>query len=141
MIGLGNHVLYFLALRKSHPVTIAAVLNLSPFWAAIVAFFIAKKAIPTSYAVFAGCLVVAFIGAILIAVSQVKDATFSLSSVVGLSPYWLFAVPVPILFALSGTLIAKWFSDYDEMACIAVTFLTASVVLISNYGGRFLRPI
>jgi drug/metabolite transporter (DMT)-like permease len=129
-IGLCNHVLYFLALRKSHPVIIAAVLNLSPFWAAIVAFLIAKKALPTSYAVFAGCLVVAFVGAMLIAVSQVKDATFSLSGVGGLSVYWLFAVPVPILFALSGTLIAKWFADYDEMACIAVTFLTASAVLI-----------
>jgi drug/metabolite transporter (DMT)-like permease len=130
VIGLANHVLYFLALSNADPITIAAVLNLSPFWAALVAFLVARKAVPTNYAVFGGCLISAFIGAMLIAISQTKGATFSWSGVRGLSPYWLFAVPVPILFALSGTLIAKWFADYDEMACIAVTFVTASIVLI-----------
>jgi drug/metabolite transporter (DMT)-like permease len=130
IVGLSNHVLYFLALSKADPITIAAVLNLSPFWAALVAFLIARKAIPTNYAVFFGCLTMAFIGALLIAVSQTKAVSLSLSSLRGLSPYWLFAVPVPIFFALSGSLIAKWFADYDEMACIAVTFVTASAVLI-----------
>jgi hypothetical protein len=32
--------------------------------------------------------------------------------------------------ALIGTLIGKWFLDYDEMAYIADTFVTASLVLI-----------
>ena len=125
LIGLANHVLYFVALSKARPITISAVMNLSPFWAALIALVIARKIIPTTYAVFFGCLAVAFGGAMLIAFSQMSDA-----SGLGGSFYWLFAVPVPILFALSGTLIAKWFADYDEMACIAVTFVTASVVLI-----------
>ena len=125
LIGLGNHVLYFLALSKARPITISAVMNLSPFWAALIALVIAKKIIPTTYAVFFGCLAVAFGGAMMIAFSQIGDTPGPRSSF-----YWLFAVPVPILFALSGTLIAKWFADYDEMACIAVTFVTASLVLI-----------
>jgi drug/metabolite transporter (DMT)-like permease len=130
LVGLGNHILYFVALGKAHPITIAAVMNLSPFWAALVAGVVARRTIPTSYGVFFLCLIVAFAGAMLIAVSQTRDATLSLSDLGGLSPAWLFAVPVPILFALSGTLIEKWFADYDEMACIAVTFVTASLVLI-----------
>jgi drug/metabolite transporter (DMT)-like permease len=129
-VGLANHVLYFLALSKADPITIADVLNLSPFWAALVALLVAKKAIPTNAAIFFGCLALAFVGAMLIAISQTKGGSLSLDGLRGLSPYWLYAVPVPILFALSGTLIAKWFADYDEMACIAVTFVTASMVLI-----------
>ncbi len=135
LLGLANHVIYFLAMSKAHPVTIAAVLNLSPFWAALVAFQIAKKVIPTSYTVFFACLAVAFMGAMLIAVSQTKGESFLLESLGGMSPYWLFAVPVPLLFALSGTLIAKWFADYDEMACIAVTFVSAALVLIPITAG------
>ena len=130
VIGLVSHVLYFIALSKAHPITIAAVLNLSPFWGAIVALVIAKKVISTSYVFFFSCLAVAFIGAMLIAFSQMKDLSISADKLASLSPYWLFAVPVPILFALSGTLIGKWFADFDEMACIAVTFVTASAVLI-----------
>ena len=130
LIGLLGHVLYFIALSKVHPIAIAAVLNLSPFWAAMVALLIAKKAIPTSYAVFFCCLAVAFAGAMMIAFSQMKDFDFSLKTFASLSPFWLFAVPVPVLFALSGTLIGKWFVDFDEMACIATTFVTASVLLI-----------
>lgn len=94
LVGLGNHVLYFLALSKAHPITIAAVMNLSPFWAAMVASVVAKKTIPTAYGVFSGCLAGAFAGAMLIALSQNKDATSSLNNLGGLSPYWLFAVPV-----------------------------------------------
>jgi len=128
VIGLVGHVLYFIALSKGHPVTLAAVLNLSPFWAAMVALVISKKAVPTSYATFFSCLALAFVGAMMIAFSQSKDLSFS--SLGSLSPYWAFAIPVPICFALSGTLIGKWFVDFDEMACIAVTFVTSSAVLI-----------
>src|ERR1700678_3962747 len=73
LIGLLGHVLYFIALSKGHPVTLAAVLNLSPFWAAMVALVISKKAVPTSYATFFGCLALAFVGAMMIALSQSKD--------------------------------------------------------------------
>ena len=40
------------------------------------------------------------------------------------------ALPVPILWALSGTFVSKWFSDFDDYACIAVTFTMAAVVVI-----------
>jgi drug/metabolite transporter (DMT)-like permease len=130
VIGLLGHVLYFTALSKGHPVTLAAVLNLSPFWAAMVALVISKKAVPTSYATFFSCLALAFVGAMMIALSQSKDLSFSLNALGSMSPYWAFAIPVPICFALSGTLIGKWFVDFDEMACIAVTFVTSSAVLI-----------
>jgi hypothetical protein len=34
------------------------------------------------------------------------------------------------LWALSGTFVGKWFSDFDEYACIAVTFTMAAVVVV-----------
>jgi EamA-like transporter family len=40
------------------------------------------------------------------------------------------ALPVPILWALSGMFVGKWFSDFDDYACIAVTFTMAAVVVI-----------
>ena len=39
-------------------------------------------------------------------------------------------LPVPILWALSGTFVGKWFSDFDDYACISVTFVMAAVVVI-----------
>jgi drug/metabolite transporter (DMT)-like permease len=70
VIGLLGVLLYNVGLGKSHPIVIAAVLNLAPFWAAIVALVVSKKAIPTSWFVFSGCLLVAFAGAMMIAISQ-----------------------------------------------------------------------
>jgi hypothetical protein len=43
---------------------------------------------------------------------------------------WVFAIPIPILSALNGTLIGKWFAKYDEAAAIGVNFLVPSAVLI-----------
>ena len=40
------------------------------------------------------------------------------------------ALPVPVLWALSGTLVGKWFADVDESACIAVTFIMAALVVV-----------
>jgi hypothetical protein len=37
---------------------------------------------------------------------------------------------MPIFFALSGTLIFKWFPDNDESAVIAANFLVSTVILI-----------
>jgi hypothetical protein len=42
------------------------------------------------------------------------------------------ALPVPILWALSGTFVGKWFSDFDDYACIAVTFVMAAGVVIPS---------
>jgi drug/metabolite transporter (DMT)-like permease len=132
LVGLSGVLLYNVGLSRAHPIVIAAVLNLSPFWAALLALLISKKAIPTSWPMFLGCLVVAFIGAMMIAISQSGDGAPSLESLswASLSGAWIFAVPVPILYALSGSLVGKWFADFDDSATLAVTFLTGAVVLI-----------
>jgi drug/metabolite transporter (DMT)-like permease len=132
VIGLLGVLLYNLGLGKAHPIVIAAVLNLAPFWAALLALLIAKKAIPTSWPIFSGCLIVAFIGAMMIAISQSNDGASSSASLslASLSGSWIYAVPVPALYALSGSLIGKWFADFDDSATLAVTFVTAAAVLI-----------
>jgi drug/metabolite transporter (DMT)-like permease len=132
LIGLFGVLLYSIGLSKAHPIVIAAVMNLAPFWAALLALMISRKAIPTSWPVFLGCLVVAFIGAMMTAISQSADGASSLESVslASLSGAWIFAVPVPILYALSGSLVGKWFADFDDSATLAATFLTGAVVLI-----------
>jgi drug/metabolite transporter (DMT)-like permease len=128
-IGMISLLLFAFGLGKGHPVVISAVLNLDPFWAALVAFFIAGKTIPTSSRTFGICLVIAFIGALIIAVSQSDSGSLTsigLASFVGAG----IAMPVPILAALSGTLIGKWFPKVDNSATLAVTFLTAAVPTI-----------
>jgi drug/metabolite transporter (DMT)-like permease len=130
LIGLLGVFLYNVGLGKSNPIVVAAVLNLAPFWAAIIALIVSRKAILTSWWTFFACLVAAFCGAMMIAISQTNGAagqSFALNSLVG---PWMYAVPVPALYALSGTLVGKWFSDYDESASLAVTFVTAAAVLI-----------
>jgi hypothetical protein len=42
----------------------------------------------------------------------------------------MLALPVPVLWALSGSLVGEWFADVDESACIAVTFITVAVVVV-----------
>ena len=131
-IGLLGVLLYNVGLGKAHPVVIAAILNLAPFWAALVALVVAKKTISTSWLVFFGCLLVAFAGAMMIAISQSGDKPISFEnlSLPSLSGPWIYAIPVPMLYALSGSLIGKWFSNYDDSATIAVTFATAAAALI-----------
>ena len=70
LIGLIGIVLYVFGLGRGHPIVIAAVLNLDPFWAAIIAYLAAGKKIPTSFLTFTLCLIVSFVGAMLLAVSQ-----------------------------------------------------------------------
>ena len=43
---------------------------------------------------------------------------------------WLYAVPLPIFFALSGTLVGKWFSKFEETASVAVMFVLSAALLI-----------
>jgi hypothetical protein len=47
---------------------------------------------------------------------------------------WLYAIPVPICAALSGTLICKWFAKYDESAAIAANFWVSTLILIPVTG-------
>jgi drug/metabolite transporter (DMT)-like permease len=131
VIGLAGIVLYAFGLGRGHPIVISAVLNLDPFWAAIIAYLIAGKKIPTSLLTFTLCLAVAFVGAMLLAISQSGAPSLSLEifdsgSLLAAG----LALPVPVLWALSGSLVGKWFADVDESACIAVTFLTAAAVVV-----------
>ena len=55
-IGMSGLLLYNFGLSNAHPIIISAVLNLSPFWAALVALLIAGVPIPISKGTFFGCL-------------------------------------------------------------------------------------
>src|ERR1700677_2023323 len=135
LIGSVGLLLYNVGLSGANPIITAGIMNLSPFWAALVAFVVCRKAIPTSPLVFGGCFIVAFIGAMTIAFSQL-DPTNTNMTLSGLSlseilrSRWIYAIPMPIFFALSGTLIFKWFPDTDESAVIAANFLVSTVILI-----------
>ena len=124
------------------PIIVAAILNLSPFWAAIVAKVVSGKAIPISSLVFWPCFSVAFVAATLIALSQLNNAngaSFSelLDSLVHGS--WKYAIPIPIFFALSGTLVGRWFRGFDEAGSIAANFVVSAGILLPAaliVGGR-----
>ncbi len=130
-LGMSGLILYKLGLAGAHPILIAAIFNLSPFWAALVARVVTGTPVPVAASVFALCLITAFSGAMTVAWSQLDDAP-DMSAMAGdlLKGSWIFAVPIPILSALNGTLIAKWFAGYDERAAIAVNFLAPALVLI-----------
>jgi drug/metabolite transporter (DMT)-like permease len=131
LIGLVGIMLYVFGLGRGHPIVIAAVLNLDPFWAAVIAYLVAGKKIPTSLLTFTLCLVVSFVGAMLLAVSQTDARSIGLQMFDSGSFLALgLALPVPVLWALSGSFVGKWFSDFDDSACIAVTFVMAAVVVI-----------
>ena len=132
-IGLTGLLLYNFGLSNAHPIIISAILNLSPFWAALVALVLAGVPIPISRATFFGCFAGAFIGAMAVAWSQLGDKdTSNLSQLTDsfLHGSWIYAIPVPLASALGGTLVGKWFGAYDESAAIAANFLTANVILI-----------
>ena len=134
MIGLS---LFKLGLSHAHPIIISAIINLQPFWAALVALLIARVPIPVSPAIFFGCLISAFLGAMTVAWSQVGEADrpeFRQLAESALHGTWLYAIPVPICTALGGTLVCKWFASYDEFAAIATNFLVSAFVLIPVTG-------
>jgi len=131
--GLAGLELYDLGLSGTHPIITAAVLNLSPFWAAVVAFVVSRKPLPGSAALFFACFGFAFFGAMAIAWSQIDLNSARLASVVlesALHSHWIYALPMPLMFALSGTLVYVWFGDYDESAAVGANFLVSAVVLI-----------
>jgi drug/metabolite transporter (DMT)-like permease len=132
-IGMSGLLLYNFGLSNAHPIIISAILNLSPFWAALVALLIAGVAIPVSPTAFFGCFAGAFIGAMAVAWSQIGDANKPTISELAdnfVHGSWVYAIPVPLCSALGGTLVGKWFSRYDESAAIAANFLVANVLLI-----------
>ncbi len=132
-IGCAGLALYDVALSSTHPIISAAVLNLSPFWAALVARFVSGKRLPRPAKLFVGCFAVAFAGAMLIAFSQIETDGSALKRDLLYSLFhsrWALALPMPIFFALSGTLVYEWFGDYDEGAAIAANFALSAVVLI-----------
>ncbi len=132
-VGVIGLTLYDVGLSSAHPIITAAVLNLSPFWAALVAFVVSKRSISVSPIVFFTCFLVAFLGAMAIAWSQIDVGAATLERDVlesALHSKWIYAIPMPIFFALSGTLVFKWFSEFEEGAIIAANFVVSSVVLI-----------
>ena len=70
-VGVIGLTLYDIGLSSAHPIITAAILNLSPFWAALVAFVVSKRSISVSPIIFFGCFLVAFCGAMAIAWSQI----------------------------------------------------------------------
>ena len=134
-VGLSGLYLYNIGLSSAHPIITAAILNLSPFWAALVAKAVSRKSMPISPLVFLGCFGASFIGAMVIAVSQMDGSNTKLLKDVyenALHSRWIYGLPMPIFFALSGTLVWKWFSEYDESAAISANFMFSSVILISS---------
>src|SRR5580700_3687942 len=111
--GVCGLLLYNIGLSSAHPIITAAILNLSPFWAALVALIISRKSFPASAPLFFGCFILAFIGAMAIAWSQINTSNSVLVQGVLESiahSHWIYAIPMPVFFALSGTLVYKWFS-------------------------------
>ena len=136
-IGIIGLLLFKLALSNAHPIIISAIINLQPFFAAVVALLIARVPIPVSPTIFFGCLISAFLGAMLVAWSQVGEANrpdLSQLAESAMHGTWLYAIPVPICTALGGTLVCKWFAKYDKSAAIAANFFVSAVILIPVVG-------
>ena len=137
LIGMAGLLLFKLGLSNAHPIIISAIINLQPFFAALVALLVARVPIPVSPAIFFGCLVSAFLGAMAIAWSQVGEANqpeLSKLAESAMHGTWLYAIPVPICSALGGTLICKWFAKFDESAAIAANFFVSALILIPAVG-------
>ena len=141
-VGLAGITLYDFGLSSTHPIIVATVLNLSPFWAALVTFVVSRKPLPCSALMFFGCFGFAFFGAMAITWSQIDQGSTELFADViasALRNQWIYALPMPILFALSGTLVYVWFSDYNENAAVGANFLVSALVLIPAAGWTHAR--
>ena len=119
-------LLYTVALAGAHPVVVVAILNLTPFWAALVARFLTKTPIPVSPAVFFGCLALSFVGATAVAWSQAGDSAGLGAEL--LRGTWVFAVPIPLFAALQLT--GKWFAELNASGVIAANVFVGAAALI-----------
>jgi drug/metabolite transporter (DMT)-like permease len=63
LVGAAGLTLYDIGLSSTHPIITAAVLNLSPFWAALIAFIVSKRAISSTPLAFFSCVLLGFCGA------------------------------------------------------------------------------
>jgi ABC-type multidrug transport system fused ATPase/permease subunit len=136
-VGMGGLVLFKLGLSEAHPIIISAIINLMPFWAAVVARVVSRVPIPVSPETFFGCLAGGFFGAMAIVWSQIGEAerpNLTQLADSALHGTWLYAVPVPICSALGGTLVGKWFSKYDESAAVAANFFVSACILVPAIG-------
>jgi hypothetical protein len=127
-VSAAGLVLYNVSLSHAHPVVVVAILNLAPFWGALVALLLSRTPIPVSPFVFFLCAAVAFLGAIAVAWSQTKDGSGLVDEL--LKGSWLFALPIPIFTVLSASLMSKWFSDLNASGVIAANILVGCAVLI-----------
>lgn len=137
LIGMAGLLLFKLALSNAHPIIISAIINLQPFFAALVALVIARVPVPVSPTMFFACLISAFLGAMAVAWSQVGEANrpdLGQLAESGMHGSWLYAIPVPICSALGGTLVCKWFAKYEESAAMAANFAVSALVLIPAAG-------
>jgi hypothetical protein len=121
-------VLYNVSLSHAHPVVVVAILNLAPFWGALVAWLLTRTPIPVSPLIFLACPALAFLGATTVAWSQAKDGAGLVAEL--MKGTWLFALPIPIFTVLSASLIAKWFSNLNESGAVAANILVGCVILI-----------
>ncbi len=140
-VGMTGLLLYNFGLSTTHPIIVSAILNLIPFWAALVALAVSRVPIPVSPRVFFACFAGAFAGAMMVAWSQAGEAMEPARGEAGetlmgelaesfLRGGWLYILPVPICSALGGTLIGGWFAKYQESAAVAANFFVANVILI-----------
>jgi drug/metabolite transporter (DMT)-like permease len=133
LVGATGLAFYNIGLSSTHPIITAAILNLTPFWGALVAFVVSKRSMPVPPLTFAFCFGVAFLGATAIAWSQMDIEGHVLARDViesFLHSRWIYALPAPIFFTLGGTLVFKWFSNFEEAAAIAANFVVSSLILI-----------
>ena len=70
-VGVIGLALFDIGLSSAHPIITAATLNLTPFWAALVAFVVTKRSLSISPSLFFGSFLTAFCGAMVIAWSQI----------------------------------------------------------------------
>jgi drug/metabolite transporter (DMT)-like permease len=144
-VGLAGLLLYNFGLSSAHPIIVAVILNLSPFWAALVALVVSRKGVPVSRSIYLFCFLLAFVGAMTVAWSQMDNSSgHLLDEIIGnfWRRTWMYAIPVPIFYALSGTLVGHWFSDFDEGATIAASFVVSSTILIpATIIISWLRPV
>jgi drug/metabolite transporter (DMT)-like permease len=133
LVGLSGLLLYNFGLSSAHPIIVAVILNLSPFWAVLVTLFVSRKGIPVSWLVYLVCFVLAFGGAMIVAWSQMDNSAGRVWDEIAQNFWhrtWMFAIPAPVFYALSGTLVGHWFSDFDEAGTIAANFVVSALLLI-----------
>jgi len=127
-VSAAGLVFYNVSLSHAHPVVVVAILNLGPFWGALIALILSRTPIPVSPLVFFLCAAVAFLGATAVAWSQAKDGSGLVAEL--LKGSWLFALPIPIFTVLSASLMSKCFVDLNASGVIAANILVGCAVLI-----------